>query len=347
MDISSRFSSPTAFETYHTQASQEMLAAERTATRAHYCCNAARLVFLVCHGLLVFVVSASLSHIDDADWWLLFLPSWIGYVLSTALLAMSWFVSCPYLRLCLHEKQPRVNDENPSILTEVLPEIVLTIPGFLLLLIAFVSEYSLCIYLDSLQKGRSHSLAATTVLFALTSMLTLCQGALFMYNSIFWLLFGAGLLGVAMMFAATQQPGCSAMVQAFAIVPALLSVAGLVAASIWRIRRYHSVLIPKEIALLKLESVLLLLLLLAIWALFQRIAQGQWRDAGWEGCLAGLLLCLLGVPRARLCVLEAYRGHFEDRLFLAQAESHTSTRMTSSAVSESAMDRALTASENC
>eukprot|EP00931_Biecheleriopsis_adriatica_P047510 TRINITY_DN27396_c0_g1_i2.p1 TRINITY_DN27396_c0_g1~~TRINITY_DN27396_c0_g1_i2.p1 ORF type:complete len:336 (+),score=41.64 TRINITY_DN27396_c0_g1_i2:28-1008(+) len=142
---------------------------ERTALWTHFCGYGARLVFLTAHGLLVLSVSVALEHLDQVNWWLTFLPIWIGDALSFLLAVGSMFASFPYIKLCLVERSPRVND-NPSMLTEVLPEIVLAIPGLLLLLLAFCSEYSLCGYLASAQHGEPRSLPAATALLILVAL---------------------------------------------------------------------------------------------------------------------------------------------------------------------------------
>mmetsp|Transcript_59095 Transcript_59095/g.105064 ORF Transcript_59095/g.105064 Transcript_59095/m.105064 type:complete len:346 (+) Transcript_59095:65-1102(+) len=312
---------------------------ERAASRTHFCLHAARLVFLVSHGLLVLVVSVSLEHLDEADWSLIFLPVWVGDAVSMILIAVSWFASCTYIKQCLAERQPRLND-SPSILTEVLPEIVLTVPGLVFLLLVFCSEYSLCVFLSSSQQGRPRALPAATTLLVIVALLSLCQGALFLPNTSFWLSTGAGLLLFAISFAATQQPDCSAIAQAFAVLPFVLSVAGLLLASIWRMRKYASVLRPEERVLLSVEAILLALLLLMLLGLAHQISREKLREAGPVGCAAGTILCLLALPRARLALLQARIGHLEDRPFCSQAETITSA--SSSEVQIGMTDSAVT-----
>lgn len=102
---------------------------------------------------------------NEADWWLIFLPIWIGSACCLLLLLLSWCASCQsaepsdsfllkrarYIKLCLSERVVRI-DRNPSILTEafkeidrislfeVLPEITTTIPGLVFLVLSFYTE---------------------------------------------------------------------------------------------------------------------------------------------------------------------------------------------------------------
>eukprot|EP00931_Biecheleriopsis_adriatica_P047509 TRINITY_DN27396_c0_g1_i1.p1 TRINITY_DN27396_c0_g1~~TRINITY_DN27396_c0_g1_i1.p1 ORF type:complete len:342 (+),score=55.70 TRINITY_DN27396_c0_g1_i1:28-1026(+) len=292
---------------------------ERTALWTHFCGYGARLVFLTAHGLLVLSVSVALEHLDQVNWWLTFLPIWIGDALSFLLAVGSMFASFPYIKLCLVERSPRVND-NPSMLTEVLPEIVLAIPGLLLLLLAFCSEYSLCGYLASAQHGEPRSLPAATALLILVALLSLCQGALFTPNSAFWLSSGAGLLVSAVCFAATRGED-SAGGQAFVVLPCVLAVAGLLLASVWRMRRYKRDVVEEERVLLSVEALLLASLLLALLAVLRAVAQDRLEEAGPAGIMVGIVLCLLAIPRARICLLEARHGPLEDRAFCNQVSS--------------------------
>merc|ERR1719469_1637781 len=96
----------------------------RTANWTTLACHATRLTFLLSHGMVVLSFAASLENLDQASWWLIWLPAWIGDSICMGLLIFSWFSSCPYLKLCVAERMPRVGIDNPSMLTEILPEIV-------------------------------------------------------------------------------------------------------------------------------------------------------------------------------------------------------------------------------
>ncbi|CAJ1337416.1 unnamed protein product [Effrenium voratum] len=290
---------------------------ERTALYTFLCCLAARLAFLVAHGLTLVVIFVSLNEITtgQANWWLMFLPIWVGCASCTLLLMIAWCASCPYIKLCLSERQPRLND-NPSILTEVLPEIVLTIPGLLFLVLAFCSEYHVCQYLTAAQAGAESSPTGLTTLLIMVSLLSLCQGALFKDNSALWLSLGAGLLTSAICFAATRK---SSAQQALVVAPFVFVVACLLLASVHRLKQYAAVLRADEKTLLQTEACLLGILGVCLVSVTYKVSVDKLKEASPEGCSSGILLCLLALPRAQLCIWEAQRGLLEDRTFSGQA----------------------------
>lgn len=290
--------------------------AERTAAWTHYCCHAARLLLLLSHGLLVLLVSTALHDLEQASWWLLFLPVWVGHGLSAALVVASWFASCPYIKLCLRERQPRVGD-NPSILTEILPEMVLAIVGLLFLILLFTGEFELCRYLDSSQKGTPRALPAAVTLLLLVAVLSVCQGALFLHNSPLFLSVGGGLLLAVVLFAATRDG--SPAVQALSVLPVSAATLGLLSASLLRLRRHIVVLHQEEKVLRLLEAAAMALLLLASLLLALRVGKGQLSQASTETALAGGALCLLAVLRGRLCCMEAWHGPLDLRLLARSA----------------------------
>jgi len=287
---------------------------ERTAFYTFLCCLFARLVFLVAHGLTCFAIYVSLKGIETgtANWWLMFLPIWIGCAICVVLLILSWCASCQYIKLCLSQRVVRVN-ENPSILTEVLPEITTTIPGLIFLILAFYSEFYLCRYLATSQGGQpGSSLTSCTVLSVCVALLSICQGTLFKDNSALWVSTGAGLLVSSISFAASQEQK-SAFLEALIILPFVLAVATLLITSILRLRRYAAVLRKEEQTLQQIEVGLLGILLLCLASIAYKVFVNKFTEAGVEGCLAGIFLCLLAFPRARLCIWEARQGHLEDR----------------------------------
>ncbi|CAK9035879.1 unnamed protein product [Durusdinium trenchii] len=290
---------------------------ERTAFYTFLCGLSARLAVLVAHGLTFIALFVSLQEIStqEANWWLIFLPIWIGYGASVLLLILSWCASCQYIKLCLSERVVRIND-NPSILTEVLPQIVTTIPGLLFLILAFYTEFDLCRYLATSQAGEASSLTSCTVLSVLVSLLSICQGTLFKDNSTLWISLGAGLLVSSICFAITG--GNSA--QALTISPFILAVAALLCASVYRLRRYAAVLRKEEQTLQQVEVGLLGILLLSLASVAYKASLEKLTEAGVEGCLAGVCLCLLALPRAQLCLREAKEGPLEDRMKWGQVD---------------------------
>lgn len=287
---------------------------ERTAFYTFLCCLSARLVFLVAHGLTCFAASVSLQDIESgtANWWLIFLPIWIGCACCLVLLIVSWFASCKYIKLCLSERVVRIND-NPSILTEVLPDITTTIPGLIFLVLAFYSEFYLCEYLATSQAGEPSSLTSYMVLSTCVALLSICQGTLFTENSALWISLGAGLLVSSLSFAASRGEQKSAFLQALIFLPFVLAVATLLTASIHRLKRYAAVLRREEQTFQKIEVALLGILFICLASVAYKVFMDKLSEAAMEGCLVGIFLCLLAFPRARLCMWEAKHGHLADR----------------------------------
>ena len=296
-----------------------MQSQERTAAWTHYCCHAVRLVFLLSHGLLVITASASLGNLEQASWWLIFLPVWVGDGLCGVLVLVACCASCPYIKLCINERQPRLRS-NPSILTEILPEMVLAILGFFFLVLAFSGEYALCIYLDSTQRGEPKALTAATVLLSIVALLSLCHGTLLTHNSGLFVCVGGGLLFVIVTFASTRSPDAPPAAQAFAVLPAAVAVGGVLVTSLHRLRQHVHLLAREERILRAGEAVILAALLLAVLSLAAKVAGARLAQAGGEGSFAGALLCLLALLRGRLCWWEAREGPLDERRFAQAAE---------------------------
>eukprot|EP00933_Yihiella_yeosuensis_P033460 TRINITY_DN27161_c0_g2_i1.p1 TRINITY_DN27161_c0_g2~~TRINITY_DN27161_c0_g2_i1.p1 ORF type:complete len:401 (-),score=27.37 TRINITY_DN27161_c0_g2_i1:84-1184(-) len=315
---------------------------EQTSRRTHNLLNAARLIFQISHGLMLLCVSASLDHVDKANWWGLFAPALVGDFICVAMLLSSWFVSCPYIKLCLSERTVRVN-ESPSILTEVLPEIVLTVPGLIFLVFVICGEYSFCKYLRSSELGKPDSLSWAVALLIIAALLAVCQGTLFTTNSTLWLSAGTGLLFAAVSFAATQDPSSPPLQQALPVLPVILAVAAILLASISRMCHFTIVISPREKCLLRIEALLLFGLLLGLIAVAEMISTSRMHQAGPVGIAVGILLCLLPIPRAWLLHLEAQYGIFEERVFRLEARNRATTIMGDSSVVEVALTASMAA----
>eukprot|EP00397_Hematodinium_sp_SG-2012_P032973 GEMP01035165.1.p1 GENE.GEMP01035165.1~~GEMP01035165.1.p1 ORF type:complete len:343 (+),score=29.42 GEMP01035165.1:92-1030(+) len=106
----------------------------------------AKAVFLFTHGALLCNLGSYLDSSEKTDWLWVFFPAWLGNSLTAVLLVVSWFASCPYIKLCLNEHLPQVN-ENPSILTEVFPNICMAVMGLLFVICMIIMEYMLCDFL--------------------------------------------------------------------------------------------------------------------------------------------------------------------------------------------------------
>lgn len=297
---------------------------ERTALHTHYCCHFARLVFLASHGILAILVSDALHDLQQASWWSLFLPIWVGDGLCAILIMVSWFASCPYVKLCLAERQPRLNN-NPSILTEILPEIVLSMASLVFLVLSFLGEYFLCLFLSSSQEGHPHGLPALAVLLSLVAVMAMCHGALLLHNSALWMAVGFGLLVSTAAFV-LMHLNAQLKAQAFVAAPALVTVLVLLLAAAHRLWRFRMTLKTEEKCLRSLEVLLLLLLLICQIFLVCKLTQDQLSEVAGELRTTGVLMCLLAVGRGRLCVWEAREGPLEDRLFCREMASGSAAR---------------------
>jgi len=284
---------------------------ERTGTWTHYCCHAARLLFLLSHGLFVLAVSGSLHRLEKASWPLLFLPLWVGMPACILLAVASWFASCPYVQLCLSERLPRLG-ERPSILTEILPDIVLAVMGFIFLVIAFAAESMFCVYLDSAQRGAPRALPAAATLFSIAGLMATCHGVCFMHSPLY-LIGGSGLLATVVMFTATRGAGPHA--QAMAVLPAVFVVVGLEAVALNRLRGYWHFLSREERILRGAEAAVLATLALATTSLQAKVRDARLAEAGSEAAALGLGLCAVAALHVRLSYLETWKGPLHERLF--------------------------------
>lgn len=287
---------------------------EWTAPLTSYCCHAARVVLLMSHGLCVIVTSTTLKYLDEAHWWVLFTPVWIGYALCAVLVPASCCVSLPYLKLCWVQRQPVAGvGDNPSVLTEILPEIVLSFFGFFFLLLTFVGEFSLCGYLNAARRGKPHNLFAPACLLCISALLAICQGILFTHNSPLFIFGGSGLFLTMVIFAATR--GGSALAQAFAFAPAAVAVFGLVCAMLLTLQRNFRFLNREERVLRMLEVVSLATLVIALLLSAAKVARSNLPEAETEVAVAGGSLCAVAMLRVRLCCWEVWGRPLNERRF--------------------------------
>jgi len=295
---------------------------ERSAMWTNRTCHAVRLFFLLSHGLLVVSVSWSLEDWAEAEPYKLFAPAWVGDGVCAALLVYSWFASCPYIKLCLSERQPRVRD-GPSILTEILPEIVLAILGMFFLLLIFFSEFALCGYLSSAkahpEPGEAHGLAAASVLLVIVGFLATCHGACLTHNSSLYLFVGTGVFASTLLFAATRSSSVGS--QALTVVPAAVGIAGLLVFSVLRFRVASRVLSPQERSLRIVEVFALCVLLGSTVMLAYAVGEGERAPASLYGVVSGCTMCVLAVLRTFMFFLEAQKGLVEERIFAALSAS--------------------------
>jgi len=288
---------------------------EWTAPMTRYCGHAARIVFLLSHGLCVIVTSTTLAHLEKANWWALFTPVWIGYALCAVLIPASCCASIPYMMLCWQERQPRagVGDNNPSVLTEIAPDIVLSCVGFPFLVLTFLGEFKFCGYLNAVHQGKPYNLAVPTVLLCISALLAICQGVLFTHNSPLFIFGGSGVFFTMLIFVATH--GGSAVSRALAIVPAAIAVLGLLLAMLVRLQRHFRFLNREERGLRMLEVGSLATLLTTLLLSAFKVARSNLPQAETEVAVAGGSLCVVAVLRMRLCCWEVRGRPLDERRF--------------------------------
>lgn len=278
---------------------------ERTAHWTHCACTGARLLFLFSHGVWALSISTSLEHLSEASWGVLFLPIWIGDALCAVLIIASWFLSCPYIKFCLEMRQQRRGINNPSILTEILPEILMAIASLFFLLIIFFGEYALFSYLESEQKGHPHTLAVVVVLLGFSGTVAVCYGVIIVYNSMVHVAVGAGTLGTVVVFACTRQSPVST--QAFCLIPIACCVFGLLVDLAWRFAVTLHVLTREERLLRLCEIAALGVLLFAVSTFAQKVSSDAFSEARILGMVAGASMCFMAVLRLRMCWLELWQ----------------------------------------
>jgi len=275
---------------------------ERTAHRTQCIANATRLLFLFSHGTLVMCVSAHLDNLAEASWGLMFLPVWIGDGTCFVLLILSWFASCPYIRQCLTEKALSLGTHNPSILTEVLPEIVLAFLGAFFVLLIFAGEYALYAYLDSEQRGEPYSLVTSVLLISFVAILTICHGVCLVDDSVLFLAVGLSLLATIVLFAATRE--AEALHQAASLAPVAIAVACLLVAGVMRFATTRKILSREERILRMLEILMLFVMLCSVLAVVWKVAFGLIAEASWHGTVSGASMCVVAALRGRMHYLE-------------------------------------------
>lgn len=111
----------------------------------------AQIVLIFTHALFfIFLMNNFNSGQGYISWIWIFWIAWCGDLLGIFLLVLSWFASCSYINTCVSENASRVGqDTNPSVLTDLLPEIVLSIGGFIYVLLILITEILLYKFVSS------------------------------------------------------------------------------------------------------------------------------------------------------------------------------------------------------
>eukprot|EP00931_Biecheleriopsis_adriatica_P108095 TRINITY_DN82428_c0_g1_i1.p1 TRINITY_DN82428_c0_g1~~TRINITY_DN82428_c0_g1_i1.p1 ORF type:complete len:345 (+),score=68.42 TRINITY_DN82428_c0_g1_i1:158-1192(+) len=326
---------------YGPDGNQDMLidsAQEKTARRTQHFLVAARLAFAFSHGALIISASIALGWEVGSSWWTIFTPAWLGDTVCMALIIASWFGSCPYVQACLQERQARLGDANPSILTEILPDIMMGIFGLLFMILALVAEILLCRYLDGLRSGQGVALSPCAVVAMLVSLLTCCRGVCISTSGELFSCVGFGALGTCI--AALAVPGGPLGKDAWVLVlPWVLAVLGFQLGTAQRIRRCSEVFCREELFLRIAEQIVLLMvffsLLGTVLLLSPVVGQGPQQKcrAGVAGVVAGVGICLVAGLRTRMAVTESRRGSISERLMVFNIRRSQQANSQSSAMS--------------
>lgn len=222
--------------------------------------------------------------------------------------------------LCLNEHQARLGDRNPSILTSILPDIVMGIIGFIYIGIILVAECLFCRYLDRMQHGESHTFVPSAVVFIIVSLLACVRGILVKSSSDLFGIFGCGALattGVALCLVG----GILGESNWALVLPSIISTIGLLITAKRRLQNCALVLCREERILRIVEQLVLLAVLIALLVLGlvlflyrgHRSVQCNMASA-YAGSTAGCGLCAAVVLRGRMAVVENRLGSINQRV---------------------------------
>mmetsp|Transcript_121442 Transcript_121442/g.388405 ORF Transcript_121442/g.388405 Transcript_121442/m.388405 type:complete len:451 (-) Transcript_121442:80-1432(-) len=306
---------------------------EKTARRTEHLLVAARLSFVFSHGALAVSASACSASGADASWWAIFAPVWLGDAFSALCCIGAWFASCPYIQLCVAERQARHGDSNPSILTEILPDIVWAIFGLVFVCLDFFGQILFCRYLDDAWRssdGRgdapAEALWPSALVFIVVSVFACFRGICIRPNGEHFGFSGAGVLATILL--ALNLPGGLESGEGWVLVaPSALSAAGLLIFSIWRLRSFRHVLCREEKILRFCEQMVLLMVLLALAFLSFLLSwrnyagpDGRFRiPAAVLGGTAGAGVCAVATLRMRMALLESRLTSINDRILTSMA----------------------------
>jgi len=265
------------------------------------------LVFVFSHGVLVITLSMLLRQgwevRDVTSWWLAFMPVWLGNLLCAILIIYSWFASCPYIQLCLYERQARLGHSNPSILTDILPQIVMAVLGLIFIILSLTGEVLLCRYLANLGGNSSgkfghDSIVPSAIVLILVAMLASCHGVCIRTNGDYFNSVGFGAL--ATFIAAVCVPGgvagsCSWVI----LVPSPFASLGVLIATRNESRSCGRTLSREERLLRIAEQLVLGTVSAAFVVLICLLASGaDSSPCASTGAVAGAGICIIVVLRA-------------------------------------------------
>lgn len=293
-----------------------------TARRTHHFLLAARIVFIFSHGALIVTSSVTPPLMgEEADWWVIFLPVWLGNAACAVMIILSWFASCPYIQLCLGERQARLGDSNPSILTEIIPDIVMAIVGLMFILLLVIGETVLCQYIERAYHHKDAPRAASAVVLILVGFLTCCHGVCIVTHGAIYTCLGGGALATVILALWIDPMGSQSWV---VLLPSVVSCLGLLTAFIRRSRQCSSVLTCEERILRVAEQFFMVGVTFALVGVVLTGA-GVWdRSLGpVSGAAAGTGVCIIAALRARMVIVENKQVSIRDRLVSSKATMAT------------------------
>lgn len=164
------------------------------------------------------------------------------------------------------------------------------------------------------------ALSVAAVLLAIVALLSLCRGMLLTPNSLIWGCTGTTLLLAVLTMCISESPAEPAT-QVRVAMPVAPAVAALFFAALRRLARHWKILCREERALRVAEALIYVVLLGATMSFIIKIGQVGAQQAGTDGRIVGIALCSIAVLQTRLCMLEAWRGSLEVRLFAEVASA--------------------------
>lgn len=233
--------------------------------------------------------------------------------------------------LCLNEHQARLGDINPSILTSILPDIVMGVIGFIYVGIILVAECLFCHYLDRMQRGESHTFVPSAVIFIIVSLLACVRGILVKSSSDLFSIFGCGAFATTAV-ALCLVGGILGDGNWALLLPSILTTIGLLIAAQRRLRVCKAVLCREEYILRVVEQLVLLVVLIALLVLslvlflFRGHQSIQCNMASASaGATAGCGLCAAVVLRGRMAIVENKRGSINQRVITWRVDGNFNT----------------------
>lgn len=271
--------------------------AQRAAWRTHQILALANATFLVSHGVTLVLVGALRCVFPLLSWWDLLYPLWFGNGACLVLLVCSWFASCPYVSFCLQSRQTRIGLENPSLLTELLPEILLSMGTFLFVLSCTIAELLFCWALASNGRSFVHGGRA----FMVPALLATCRGTLMANQTL------VGVLGAAFLASSILLMCVDSTSLWLVPIPGVVAGGCVVCASALLLRTSLAVVELRRLVATKFLAQVMGLVALATLVILLREApsegvceKGRGGICAATGVTGGACLCWCAVVRVRL-----------------------------------------------